>query len=446
MPFLPQASRAAYVENTLIYEAQYEILMPRAVAFSAGVINHFFRGRLNLVKGTQSTEWKLVNKGKDLMDGTFEVYSENTIGIRAPISGAQWRKSLAVGDGNATTVNFSVPADTARLVAVFKGRIGTEGDPEGLGFYAVAGKVITYTSPLPEFPGVTRSPATMVAGQPFSVTYTAKNTTSGSYVCKNASGTVSSGVLYSGTNTITGTAMTAWTGSPMTCTYTVSGPGGTTTWQEPSVTTVMPALPCGTPFSAAGSSAGTSVTQELGSTAGNVWVNFWSYEIPDGLTVTTDNSSRTLLAETGGMVSGMRTLSFHHNPALRGTTKVRVTVTGNTDPNTAWAVRIGCPNQAAPGETPVNVTFKLDGPGAIMVCIFKYTLRVNGVLMPFPTTVSLLPSLRHSYSLMAELQSPSIPCKYALWPVIVDGGGTQNMFTNSNQFFNARGGYGGGGG
>ena len=46
-----------YIENSAVYEHMYAILLPRAVAFSAGLVNHFFRGRIDLRREADGTRF-----------------------------------------------------------------------------------------------------------------------------------------------------------------------------------------------------------------------------------------------------------------------------------------------------------------------------------------------------------------------------------------------------
>jgi RHS repeat-associated protein len=83
---------------------------------------------------------------------------------------------------------------------------------------------------------VSRNPATMTAGQPYSLSWSTANATTVSRVC-TASGTgytISDAPGASGT--ATGTAAAAWVNNPSTCTWKASGPGGSATFIENMVT------------------------------------------------------------------------------------------------------------------------------------------------------------------------------------------------------------------
>ena len=137
--------RRMYVENSATYDDAHAILLPRAVAFSAGLINHFFRGRINLRRDGTSSNWFIDNVGAQAMNGTFSIYAEDAAGNRNPTPGAQFGR--AVGPGQSISLPIAEQAaNVVKLIAVFRGQIGSEGDPQlASGFYAVAGKVIDYT-------------------------------------------------------------------------------------------------------------------------------------------------------------------------------------------------------------------------------------------------------------------------------------------------------------
>jgi len=121
------------------------------VGYSAGLINHFFRGRLNLARsGATGTNWTISNLSASTtgaVNGTFVVLAEDANHNRTQIPGATW--SLNIPAGGSTTVSFTEPAaSTANLVLAFSGQIGAEpANFNDAGWFAVAGKVVKYTPP-----------------------------------------------------------------------------------------------------------------------------------------------------------------------------------------------------------------------------------------------------------------------------------------------------------
>lgn len=417
-----------FTEDSQIYDARYGILMPRAVAFSTGLINHFFRGRLNFTQLATANQWRITNTSKDAnsMNGKFSVYAEDVNGVRRLVAGTE--RQGFVGVNSSFTLEFVPPAGTVNLVAVFAGQIGTEGDSTlASGFYAVAGKVSRYTPAAAPQISATRNPAIMTAGQPFTVSYSVKDADSASYSCTGGMST--GGTLNVGGSSFSGVASAAWTATPSTCTYSATGPGGTSTFREDNVRTVNaapPAIACGQQIAASGSSSGLDVLQELGGTPGPISVKFEAYSIPDGVVISANNAAKTVLATSNGLVNGTHSYSFVHDPIARGTTRVQVKVTGNSNSGTAWTLGVSCPNQPAPGTPAAHVKFVLIG-GA---CGGNWTLTVDGKQVSIPGQIDLAPNESHSYLLNVT----SWPSSCVLpTPYYDDAAGRHRMWTSQTQ-------------
>jgi hypothetical protein len=225
--FVPQQYRI-YTENTITYHAGYKFLMPRAVGYSAGMINHFFRGRLNLENikdpddnGPGNT-WKVTNIGTQPMDGEFTFYREqNGTGERT----LAFRMFAAVPVGGSTYASFSPYADTGKMIVAFRGRIGNEGDATlsqgDDSFYATAGKVVDFTPPI-QIISVNR-PTDLVAGQPFTVSWSTTGANLVDYVCNYG------GKRYrlAGSGSFTDTAKPEWASVTDTCTLRAYNDGPT---------------------------------------------------------------------------------------------------------------------------------------------------------------------------------------------------------------------------
>ncbi|HEU5133721.1 MAG TPA: hypothetical protein VFU13_01135 [Steroidobacteraceae bacterium] len=270
---------ATMATNSVVFDDNYPVLLPRSSAFSSGLINHFFRGRLDLFRTTPTgTNWSILNAGTQAMNGQFYVYREDSAGTRILAAGP-FARSVAVG---ATTV-VSVPeppSSTYRMIVAFRGQIGAEGDPSGSGFVAVAGKVVNF--------------------------------------------------------------------NPQT-------------------------IPCGSSFSAAGSSEGNETFMELGSSAGPVRGEFEAYNIPDSLVVRRTNSSGPVLYTTGGQSPGFKEFNFQHpggtDPA---TNRIWIKVTGNVDTATRWTAVISCPNGSISNSTRpqprISISFSSTASGKTVGC------------------------------------------------------------------------------
>lgn len=144
--FKRTAGKLKFTENTAVYNDGYKVLLPRAVAFSTGLINHLFRGRVNLRQGSGDT-WLVDNKGTQSMSGLLTLFAEDSNGKRAAIPGTLTKVDLAPNQSQSVTVK--APSGTKNLVAAFQGRIGNEGDATlASGFWAAAGQVTPYSAPV----------------------------------------------------------------------------------------------------------------------------------------------------------------------------------------------------------------------------------------------------------------------------------------------------------
>lgn len=131
--------------NEMVFEDNYAILLPRAVAFSAGLINHFFAGKVDVTRPASGPGWTIRNLSGQPMTGTFALHYEDGAQIRYPVAPAgglvsTWTGTLAAGESTPALAEPS--ASSALLVGIFQGTIGAETT-----LPRVAGKVITYTPP-----------------------------------------------------------------------------------------------------------------------------------------------------------------------------------------------------------------------------------------------------------------------------------------------------------
>lgn len=94
---------AKYSMNETVYYENADLLVTRAASYSAGIINYFFRGRIDFVKDPQNNAQYIIrNLGNEEMEGTFALYYDDANGIRYPVL-------AQVGN------SFSRPVRTARL-------------------------------------------------------------------------------------------------------------------------------------------------------------------------------------------------------------------------------------------------------------------------------------------------------------------------------------------
>src|SRR5262249_36350882 len=131
-----------------VYRDYARRLVPRAVGYSTALIDYFFRGRLDVGLVDETDDPRVA--GPNAWDEAFEagalfVYAEDAAGTRTLVSSPQ---GVAVDGPVAPGARLpdvpltSLPGDTPRLVAVYRGALGSE-RPGGSTPGAVVGQVFT---------------------------------------------------------------------------------------------------------------------------------------------------------------------------------------------------------------------------------------------------------------------------------------------------------------
>jgi len=133
----------SFTLNKFNFDAAHRYLIPRAVAYSTGLIDHFFRGEIELTKDLAVTipdGWQISSFLNEEMEGVFTLYYDDVNGNRKPVTGAVWDTAnyglngVLESFGFMEVPKFTLPSDrkNGQLLLVFKGRIGQEGDRDGL--------------------------------------------------------------------------------------------------------------------------------------------------------------------------------------------------------------------------------------------------------------------------------------------------------------------------
>lgn len=132
-----------------VWEATAREVIPRATDYAQGVLDYFFRGRLDLDSDpTDATRVLVTNLGSEDMVGTFGLYYDDTAGNRHVLPGGS-SGPFAVAAGHQVSLpafngHFMPPPDGSYTV-VFTGSLG--GEPAGAdGIGAVAVKVASLGS------------------------------------------------------------------------------------------------------------------------------------------------------------------------------------------------------------------------------------------------------------------------------------------------------------
>ena len=127
------------VNDPLVSEDYAKKLIPRAVGYSAGFLDYFFRGKIDMIPDEQNSCSYVIENGTDEeMVGTFELYYDNTDDERVQIESGDFPLETTIaGNDISSSVSFKPPDDAkepGKYILVFRGKLGNEED-------AVAGYV-----------------------------------------------------------------------------------------------------------------------------------------------------------------------------------------------------------------------------------------------------------------------------------------------------------------
>lgn len=181
------------------------------------------------MKNTGNTTWPA---GSAYNLGTTNPYNNMVWGVkRAPVNNT-------VGPGQQITFSFPVVAPAAGSYTMNWGMV--QEYIEWFGPSSSSPVTVNAASATPTI-SVTRTPATMIAGQSYSLVWSSSSATSLSRVCTSTGTgyTVSDAPAINGG--ASGTASAAWVGFPSACTWRATGAGGTATFNETMTTNVAPA-------------------------------------------------------------------------------------------------------------------------------------------------------------------------------------------------------------
>ncbi|MBI4822828.1 MAG: hypothetical protein HY805_01165 [Nitrospirae bacterium] len=104
------------------------LLIPRAVGYSAGLLDYFFRGRIDMEPDPNSQgQYIIKNLSNEQMNGTFSLYYDDIYDSRRLI--ASFLLSIEANDEG--TVSFSLPSEPkpkneGEYILVFRGKLGNE--------------------------------------------------------------------------------------------------------------------------------------------------------------------------------------------------------------------------------------------------------------------------------------------------------------------------------
>lgn len=123
--------------DDVVYQSNAQELLPMAVAYSAGILNYFFRGKLDIAvrwqEAAQQYQITVTNRsGKSLGAGSWTLHQDDGSENRSPIS-ANFSYPGSLADGASFTGTFSATSRTGPYTLVFKGTLDDEEDTAVIG-------------------------------------------------------------------------------------------------------------------------------------------------------------------------------------------------------------------------------------------------------------------------------------------------------------------------
>jgi hypothetical protein len=137
--FLLDDPNSAYIRDLSLDESCHrdytEKLVPRAVGYSAALLNYFFKGKIEIVPDTENGQGYVIENKTETeedMEGTFEIYYDNTNGERVKLwSDFFTLGAMSSGNNKSNNIEFDHPVDAmepGKYILVFKGRLGHDQD------------------------------------------------------------------------------------------------------------------------------------------------------------------------------------------------------------------------------------------------------------------------------------------------------------------------------
>ncbi|HEU6449380.1 MAG TPA: DUF642 domain-containing protein [Verrucomicrobiae bacterium] len=132
------------INDPNVLQEYHSILIPKAIEYSTGILDYFFRGTMSIqISGIssdnpeQATNVIINTSSQPFSGGTFHLFYDDTNGVRTEITdfSSDYSGSLATNDS--FTIIFSPVADAAKYLLVYQGSIGTT-DPVDSGIAIAA--------------------------------------------------------------------------------------------------------------------------------------------------------------------------------------------------------------------------------------------------------------------------------------------------------------------
>jgi hypothetical protein len=113
------------IRDDKVLEEYHANLIPRAVKYSAGLLDYFFRGTLGVSVVGQSGLKIKNTSGQDFKDGSFHLFYDDANGNRTEITGFSTTYSGQLSSGSSISGSFAAPVGASKYILVYQGTIGS---------------------------------------------------------------------------------------------------------------------------------------------------------------------------------------------------------------------------------------------------------------------------------------------------------------------------------
>ncbi|MBF0397883.1 MAG: hypothetical protein HQK78_13975 [Desulfobacterales bacterium] len=123
-----------------VYNDYASRLIPLSMSYAAGLLEYFFRGKLELTYDSANSKYEITNNSEEDMNGTFEIYYDNNKGERVKYWDNNFEIKAKTSGNNKFDISNSFTEakdikETGRYILIFRGKLGNENN-------AIVGKVV----------------------------------------------------------------------------------------------------------------------------------------------------------------------------------------------------------------------------------------------------------------------------------------------------------------
>lgn len=150
-------AKQSFTLNRFNFELTHGFVIPRAVAYSAGLINYFFRGKIDFIEDKKNPgKYVIKNLSPEDMQGTFTLYYDAEDGNRYPVAGdtsdKTWANIAIAKNSQVDNLSFKTPTnptprERGKYMLVFNGNLGAEKEVPGITRGAIAAKEVGFSEP-----------------------------------------------------------------------------------------------------------------------------------------------------------------------------------------------------------------------------------------------------------------------------------------------------------